>query len=334
MAIIERSALYSQTEATLANENLELEHTNCAVCGSDNVDIVATGADYLHKTSRQIYTFARCRECSHIYLNNRPCLSEIARLYPSDYGTYTKKFARPESIFSKVKDSVLMGRFRSVTAGMPKDFRLLDVGCGDTRFLMAIRRIFPEANLSGLDWHFGPEIEKEAQHLNISTITGSIETANLPHNHYDVITMNQLIEHVWDVDIVLSRCYDSLKSGGMLSIETPNPDGWDRIFFKSGGWGGYYWPRHLNLFSSANLSQVVERAGFKVVSRQNLLAPPCWIYSIQFSAQRFGLGKWVNKVFADNNVAFLAAFAVIDGIAKLFGATTSNQKLIAVKVSN
>jgi len=321
-----------RTNDISSNENLELGHTNCAVCGCDNAEVIATGEDYLHNTTTQSYSFVKCNECGHIYLNKRPLLTEISRLYPSSYATYTKKFARPNSILSMVKDYVLLGRFKSFSSTLPNDVCLLDIGCGDTRFLMAIRREFPNANLSGLDWHFGPEIEKEAQHLNISTITGSIETVDLPHNHYDVITMNQLIEHVWDVDIVLSRCYDSLKNGGLLAIETPNPDGWDRVFFKSGAWGGYYWPRHLNLFSSHNLCAVVERAGFKVVSKQNLLAPPCWIYSIQFTAHRLGAGKWVNKVFADNNVVLLAAFAVIDGIAKLFGATTSNQKIVAVKV--
>lgn len=334
MGIKRSPRCHSQAKVTVTNENLELEHTECIVCESDNADIVACGQDYLHKTSSQIYTIVRCRKCGHIYLNNRLRLSEIARLYPTNYATYTKKFAQSNSILSKIKDYVLMARFRTFAADLPKTIRLLDVGCGDARFLMAIRREFPEAHLSGLDWHFGPEIEQEARNLQINTISGAIETADLPCKHFDVITMNQLIEHVWDVDLVLSRCYDSLRSGGLLAIETPNPEGWDRIFSKAGGWGGYYWPRHFNLFSRSNLTKVVERAGFRVVSTQNLLAPPCWIYSMQFSAQRLGAGNWVNRIFADDSSMLLGFFAIVDGIAKIFGATTSNQKLIAVKVDN
>jgi hypothetical protein len=115
-------------------------------------------------------------------------------------------------------------------------------------------------------------------------------------------------------------------------METPNPDGWDRRLFRRGGWGGYYWPRHLNLFTRPNLTRLVEESGMQVVLAQSLLAPPCWIYSVQFSAQRLGLGPWFGKIFPDTNTALLAAFAIIDRIALFFGAETSNQKLVAQRL--
>jgi SAM-dependent methyltransferase len=224
--------------------DLELEQTNCAVCGSDDAKTVATGQDYLHRTSGQKYTFVGCNGCGHIYLNPRPKLSEIGILYPAEYATFTKRFAQSDAL-SKVKDRVRMSRFRSFADKLPnlEKARILDVGCGDTGFLAAIRRSLPDAELSGLDWHFGPEVEEGAHRARIETITGAIEEVDLPADQFDVITMNQLIEHVWDVDLVMQRCFRALKPGGLLAIETPNPDGWDRTFFKSGGWGGYYWPR-------------------------------------------------------------------------------------------
>ena len=332
MEINFNSSLGNLKKCPHSDENLDVEFTNCVVCGSYEFTLTATGVDYLHKTSIQEYSFVTCQKCNHLYLNNRPRIKEISRLYPSNYATYTKKFAKPNSLLSKLKNYVLMGRFRTFSKNLPNDIHLLDIGCGDANFLMAIRHELPDAQLSGLDWNFGPDIEKEAARLKINILLGSIETVNLPQNHFDVITMNQLIEHVWDVDLVLNHCYESLKLGGLLSIETPNPDGWDRIFFRSGAWGGYYWPRHLNLFTRPNLSKVVERAGFKVISTQNLLAPPCWIYSIQFSAQRLGASNIFQKIFPDNSIILLSLFAVVDIVAKLFGATTSNQKLIAVKI--
>ncbi len=319
-------------ETRTAAADFDLEHRACVICKSDEADVAASGGDYLHRTSGQTYTYVECRTCGHTYLDPRPRFGDIARLYPLDYATYTKRFAESDSAISKVKDRVLMGRFKAFAADLPKNVRVLDIGCGDARFLMAVRREFADAELYGADWHFGPEVEQEARRARIETIAGAIEDMNLPEDYFDVITMNQLIEHVWDVDLVLRRCRRALKSGGLLAIETPNPDGWDRRFFKSGAWGGYYWPRHLDLFSGPNLKKIVERNGFEVVRRWNLLAPPCWIYSIQFSAQRLGAGDWIKKVFADNNVALLGGFAVIDWIAKFFGATTSNQKLIARKI--
>ena len=117
-----------------------------------------------------------------------------------------------------------------------------------------------------------------------------------------------------------------------MSIETPNPDGWDRRFFTKGSWGGYYWPRHLNLFSSEKLTEIVEKSGFEVKKKYRLLAPPCWIYSLQFFLKRLAPNRNLNFYVPDDSLFFLGIFAVIDSIAKFLNFTTSNQKILAKKI--
>src|SRR5262249_20128325 len=162
----------------------------------------------------------------------------------------------------------------------------------DGQFLMSLRRNYPNAVLAGLDWSFGPGVAEQLAALNIAALVGTIETAELPEQHYDLIVMNQLIEHVWDVKLVIERCRRALKVGGLLAVETRNPDGWDRRLFRSGAWGGYYWPRHLNLFSRKHLVRLIEGGGFDVVQTTSLLAPPCWISSCHATAERLGFGRW------------------------------------------
>lgn len=310
---------------------IELESTECVVCHSYQAAPEAYGKDYLHQTSDQIFHFCRCLECGHLYLRPRPTIAEIGRIYPANYGTYTKRFGRSGSLFAGVKDRILTGRFDVVSAKLPASMRLLDIGCGDGRFLLALRKRFPAAELTGLDWFFGPAIVEELANANISTIAGTIETTPLPDDRFDVITMNQMIEHTWDARSVIERCKRALTVGGLLAIETPNPDGWDRRLFKAGAWGGYYWPRHLNLFTRDHLTRIVTESGMKVVHTESLLSPPCWIYSCRFMTQRAGVGDWIGRFFSDTSVPLLAAFAVVDWIALLFGAETSNQKMIAEK---
>jgi 2-polyprenyl-3-methyl-5-hydroxy-6-metoxy-1,4-benzoquinol methylase len=311
---------------------IEVEPTDCAVCQSSQAVPEASGKDYLHRTSGQEYQFCRCLGCGHLYLNPRPTFAEIGRIYPAEYAVFTKRFGRSDSLFAKLKDRVLLGRFDALSARLPASMRLLDVGCGDGRFLLALRRRFPAAELTGLDWSFGPAIADDLASADVGTVTGAIETTSLPEEKFDVITMNQLIEHTWDVRLVVERCRRALKVGGLLAIETPNPDGWDRRLFKTGAWGGYYWPRHLNLFTRDHLARIMTESGMEIVLSQSLLAPPCWIYSCQFSAQRAGLDDWFSKVFQDTSLPLLATFAVVDWLALLFGAETSNQKMIAKRV--
>jgi len=311
---------------------IDLEFTECVVCHSSQAVTEARGKDYLHQTSDQEFLFCRCLDCGHLYLRPRPTIAEIGRIYPSNYPTFTNRFGRSGSLFAKVKDQVLVGRFDVLCAGLPASMRLLDIGCGDGRFLLALRRRFPVAELAGLDWFFGPAIAEELAKANIKTIAGTIENTPLPDKKFDVITMNQIIEHTWDVRLVIERCKRALAVGGLLAIETPNPDGWDRRFFKAGAWGGYYWPRHLNLFTRAHLTRLVTESDMEVVHTKSLLSPPCWIYSCKFTVQRAGLGEWLNKFFSDTSVPLLTAFTVVDWIALLLGAETSNQKLVAKRV--
>lgn len=162
-------------------------------------------------------------------------------------------------------------------------------------------------------------------------LAGTIEDVDISDQSFDVITMNQLIEHLWDPRRALERCRHALKPRGWLVIETPNPDGYDRCLpFRAGAWGSYYWPQHLNLFSRSHLTTLVEEAGLRVVQWKPLLAPTCWTYSVRSVAMRVGYrGRLLHRILSDANPPALAFFAAIDLAAVTAGATPSNQKLIA-----
>lgn len=54
--------------------------------------------------------------------------------------------------------------------------------------------------------------------------------------------------------------------------------------------------------------------------------------SCKFMVQRAGLGEWLSKFFSDTSLPLLTAFTVVDWIALLLGAETSNQKMVAKRV--
>jgi len=322
---------FNKRQDYLFGGELQTELTFCAVCCCPSYDKIAEGQDYLHATTHQEYSFVKCQKCEHIYLNPRPKIDEIAKIYPSSYSTYNPGNIDRKSVFAMVKDTVLKNRLKLVLSHIPDSAVILDIGCGDLSLLKDLRKYTNEAHLIGLDWNFGPGLEKSAHEFGIKTITGTIETAELPKNYCDLIIMNQLIEHVWDVEHVLSKCNTILKPGGVLSIETPNADGWDRKFFQRRSWGGYYWPRHLNIFSSSGLKTVLKDAGFEILSHHKLLAPPIWIYSLQFFLSAKGYRNLSQRLFSDKSILWLTIFTLVDLIAKICGSTTSNQKIIVRK---
>jgi SAM-dependent methyltransferase len=224
----------------------------------------------------------------------------------------------------------MLNRFRAFLAEVPDGGSYLDLGCGDGQLLEAVKRVRPNIQVHGLDWKFVPSLRERLESSGIILHESTLERAALPTRHFDLITMNQLIEHVWDPRSCLSTIERSLSGSGKLLIATPNADGYDRRFFRRTSWGGYYFPRHLNLFNKSSLATLVAQSGMSVVKCENLLAPVVWCYSLKASALlRFPKSEWLHRFFDLQNVSLLAFFAGLDAIAIAAGAETSNQMLIA-----
>ncbi len=315
----------------ISKKVISTEKVECNLCGSSKSEYVTDGKDYLHNCTNQNFTFVQCLDCSHLYLNPRPKINQIDLIYPSDYSTYERQFGKKGTFLTFLKDFILVNRFKKIEKYLPKKPKILDIGCGDGAFLLALRRKYPTSQLYGLDFKFGSGVKEELNQANISVIESTVENVKFNNIKFDLITANQIIEHVWDVSLVLKKCYKILGKNGIISLETPNPNGWDRFFFYSKCWGGYYIPRHLNLFSKKHLKIALEKHHFNILEQHSLLAPPCWIYSLHFFFASKGMTKIGKKLFSDTSIFWLATFALIDLIAKFFNAETSNQKIIAKK---
>jgi hypothetical protein len=145
--------------------------------------------------------------------------------------------------------------------------------------------------------------------------------------------MLQLIEHLWEPEDSVRHLVRALAVGGRILIETPNTDGWDRRFFTSGTWGGYYAPRHLNLYNFKRLAMLLRRAGLTVVSQHSLPAPLIWCYSLQGAVQEHvGWKSPLRALFGVSNLPLIAAFAALDVGVIALGGVTSNQQAIAKKL--
>jgi hypothetical protein len=122
-----------------------------------------------------------------------------------------------------------------------------------------------------------------------------------------------------------------LKPGGLISIETPNRNGYDRRFFRAAFWGGYYFPRHLHLFDEQSLKALLEKNNFTVEYQGYLLAPIIWAFSVHARLSSSPAFHRLAFFFNDRNPLCLSLFTVVDLLARLAGLPTSNQKCIARK---
>ena len=259
----------------------------------------------------------RCNSCGLIYLNPRPVISEFKKIYPPTYHAYDfseNNFGFPYKVRSKIE----RWRLLNDCSRLPDNARILDVGCGDGFHLSLLAKSGKKNwSLEGVDVD---EHAIEAATLKgLKVHLGTVEEVDLPAESYDLIFMIMTIEHVERPDKTVCKIKRLLKKGGRLVIVTDNTDSLDFTFFKKHYWGGYHFPRHLNLFSRPSLRSLAEKTGFEVESLKTIISPVNWVYSIHNSLVDHGRPKWLVDRFTLKSTLSLSVFTVLDFIFQKFG---------------
>jgi 2-polyprenyl-3-methyl-5-hydroxy-6-metoxy-1,4-benzoquinol methylase len=304
---------------------------NCPVCLGDRQRTYAAGYDYELATCGNEWHFVQCDACQHVWLNPRPAVSELSRIYPPHYYAYNYQSAvNPIARWGKewLDRGKLAGIIRRLTTA-PASY--LDVGCGDGRFLKVMaRQGVPAERNFGLELDAGVVARLRAEGFP-GVFCERVETArDLPSAGIDLATMFHVIEHVADPGAVVRRIADWLVPGGALAIETPNLDSLDARLFRRTYWGGYHFPRHWNLFTPASLSRLVTAQGLQVESITYQTGHSFWMYSLhhwlRHGRGRPRLGRCFDPL---RGLLPLVAFTGFDRVRSKLGGRTSAMLLIA-----
>lgn len=297
---------------------LALVPARCCICGHDDADPVAVGEDFEYRTSPDTFLAVRCRDCGLIYLNPRPAVAELPRIYPPEYHAFDFSAERYGFVF-RVRRRLEARRLLGLARGLPSDARILDVGCGDG-FHLRLLRDFGAAgwSLEGVDASERAVAAARAAGLRVHL--GTIQDVMLSPASYDLALLIATIEHVDDPAEVLAAVRDVLRPGGRVVVVTDNAGSLDFRLAGARHWGGYHFPRHWNLFDRRTLSLLAERSGLRVERMETVVSPVNWVYSIRNALVDYGAPPWLVERFSLRAPAALAAFTVFDTIHQLAGA--------------
>lgn len=99
--------------------------------------------------------------------------------------------------------------------------RYLDIGCNEGRFTLECARAAGAEEVYGIE--IDPDIAARARERGIDVrVLDAGNRYPFPDNCFELVTMNQLLEHVLDTDRALSECFRVLDHGGRLLISSPN----------------------------------------------------------------------------------------------------------------
>ena len=305
---------------------LPLEDVACNLCGGRDAVPVARGRDFEYDTSDTEVSAVRCTRCGLVYLRPRPAAAALPTIYPDDYYAYDFEAKLP-GIVRRVKDRVDAAKVGLYRRLVPRAGRLLDVGCGDGRILDMLRRHGrPDWDLWGVE--LGPRAVARARAKGYTVLAGRFEDVALEPEAFDLLVMNQLIEHVDDPRAMLAKARAALRPGGHVVIETPNLDSLDARLFRRRYWGGWHFPRHFTLFTAATLAAAVRAAGLEPVERRPLVCPQFWILSLHHLALERGWPRRVVDFLSFRNPLLLAPFTALEVVHRLVW-WTSNLQLVA-----
>ena len=305
--------------------DLPTERGSCALCGERRGTRLASGPDFEYDTTRTELTLWRC-PCGGVYLDPRPSHAALGRIYPDSYYAYDF-VAKAGGFVMRFKGMAERAKLDLYRRYLPDGGRALDVGCGDGHLLVQLageRRASLE--LHGVEFSEAAVLAAEARGLVVHR--GRIEDVSLPARAFDLVIMNQLIEHVADPRAVLAKVAASLRHGGHVFVETPNLDSWDARLFRRRYWGGYHLPRHFHLFDTRTLPALARRAGLEPVALQPLVCPQFWIVSLHNWLSDLGARRLADRLFSPFNPVWLAPFTLVELVHRRLG-WTSNLQMIA-----
>lgn len=270
--------------------------SECPLCQSGKYSILFNSlVDMMMLNSIGKWTLNQCSHCKVAFLSPRPNRKSIYKAYANYYthedGSNTIKPGKIFILLSNLKKIIykvkykrensfielfiyllllvnypiylfLDAKIRHIGCLNSNKNRLLDLGCGNGDFLVFAREL--GWDVMGLDVDKGAV--KATLSKGINAQLGSIESLN-KEDMFDMITLNHVIEHVYNPVELIQECYKHLNPGGKLWLETPNINSIGLNIYKK-YWRGLEPPRHLILFNVSSLSKILRDAGFLNINQK------------------------------------------------------------------
>lgn len=196
----------------------------------------------------------RCKGCGLIYQNPCPDGDLIKSFYSKDY--YTGK--SPVSYVKEFKKDVIIAneRLKIVERWKPPG-KLLDIGCYSGAFLASAQR----RGWDSYGIEISPFIVERAKTKGLKVYLGEVSDINFKDSFFDVVTLFEVIEHLFNPLETLIEIHRILKDDGMLIIQTANMDSFRAKILKPRDY--YFLPVHLYYFTKKTMIKMLKKAGFK-----------------------------------------------------------------------
>jgi 2-polyprenyl-3-methyl-5-hydroxy-6-metoxy-1,4-benzoquinol methylase len=234
----------------------------------------------------------RCKNCGFIFV--WPLSEKYLEIYSKEYFSGEMEETRhidyeKEGKAMKKTIEIYLKKMDKFSPGKGK---LLDVGAATGHFVKLANDWGWEASGVEISQYATEVGRKKGLEINV----GNFESLEISENKFSAVTFLDVFEHFFHPKKALSQAQKTLKPGGILVINTPDAGSFPAKIL------GKYWhlispPNHLNLFTSKNIKNLLEKNGFEVVhiGRITKRFTLCYIFRTLADWQRIFIWKILAK---------------------------------------
>lgn len=202
-----------------------------------------------------------CENCGVIFLNPYPDKQRM-RAYYEDYLNTTQAVAAaaPPVFLMDHLLAIARLRLKFLRPHLRHGDRVFDIGCG-FGVLLKVLRDETELNLQlqGINPEPGAVLFAQ-QELALNVQTGMLEDVHLPPKSYDVIILDNVLEHLIDQSAALKKLHELLADDGRLFVSTNNVDQLHGFAWQN------FFADHTVTYSKRTLAAHLASEGFAVIA--------------------------------------------------------------------
>ena len=291
----------------------ELEKIDsCPICSENKFSPYLSCID--HNYSGEIFNIVCCESCGFKFTNPRPKEKTIFKYYQSDdYISHTSsKKGLFNSAYQIIRNYQFIKKYSLISNLVNnKDKKILDVGSGTGEFLNFFKKKGWEVR--------GLETDDKAREFAIKNfnceIDKNIDQTLENKEKFDVITLWHVLEHVYDINVYLSKLKRLLKDGGYIILGLPNCNSYDAKYYKE-FWYAYDLPIHASHFTKKDIKKLVAKHDFHSLTIKPLVFDAYYISML--SSKKIGSSiirgitiGWLSNTKAKKNLEHSSLIYVV-----------------------
>jgi len=247
----------------------------CPLCHNDN--IIQIGDPQISASARHLidqdYKIVKCKECQLYFVHPEISFSETqwAKLYDKEYfGIMTNWWAGKRTKHRKARLELIKKYCHGT------NIKFLEIGCGEGYILCDALKL--GWDVSGLDIY--DNRIAEAHDKNIKFHEGKLLSVSLKSDYYDIIYVDQVLEHIIDPESEIIEIKRILKRQGLVYIGVPNEDSFTSIGRKlyylftgqttiSHKIKPFKQPYHVIGFTKLSIARLLKKHDFQILRIRN-----------------------------------------------------------------